>query len=74
MWRRKIRLVRETPGKTAGARGVPCRDERGRRVRLTVTLAGDRVLLDRRFSLTLLEAGRLRAALREVVRDETDAE
>ncbi|WP_019808907.1 hypothetical protein [Saccharomonospora halophila] len=55
------------------ARVVPCRDERGRRRRLTVGLDVDRVLVGRPETgwcvLTPLQAGRLRGALREVVAD-----
>ncbi|SFP56769.1 hypothetical protein SAMN02982918_2662 [Saccharomonospora viridis] len=50
---------------------VPCRDERGRRQQLTIKLSGDRVsVVDPRqqgWSLTPLQAGRLRRALQEAV-------
>jgi hypothetical protein len=50
---------------------VRCLDERGRRAKLIVALDGDRVLLEQPdgppLSFTPLEAGRLRAALRDVV-------
>jgi hypothetical protein len=50
---------------------VRCLDGHGRRGKLTVTIDGDRVLLGQPdcppVTLTTLEAGRLRAALRDVV-------
>jgi hypothetical protein len=50
---------------------VHCLDGHGRRGKLTVTLDGDRVLIGQPdcapVTLTTLEAGRLRAALRDVV-------
>ncbi|WP_216213098.1 hypothetical protein [Amycolatopsis aidingensis] len=68
MWPRWRRWPNVRPDRVCA---VYCRDDRGRRTRVTIALCGDRVLIGEpdggQWWLSPLQAGRLRAALRDLV-------
>jgi hypothetical protein len=66
MWSRGRHWPTEDPD---DVRTVACHDELGRRARMTVVLHGDRVLIGEQWWLSPLQAGQLRAAIRDVVTD-----